>query len=744
MSLLATLALSTPALAVDAPVERHALLVGANDGGRGRVVLQYAHDDARAMATILTELGGVPPDRRTLLLDPDADSLDNALGQLASELRESGGRAEVIFYYSGHSDETGLLLGEDHLSYRDLRGNLEGLPADVRIAILDSCASGAMVRAKGGLRVAPFMVDESNQLDGFAIITSSAADEVAQEADSVGGSYFTHFLATGLRGAADLSQDGRVTLDEAYAFAHAETLARTERSQHGPQHANRGGGLDGQGHLVLTDLQLTTASLVLDELLTGRALIRDNDGDLVAELLKPGGRAIELGLGAGDYDILLTVDDSDRYATASVTLVSGSSTLLEASDLTWFDAESAVARGGDAPLAVLMPNDRRRRSAFRIQLLPGVPPAPDVIDSALVGIAAARSRQLDGVAVAMGGLFVDREARGMMAAMGVISSGELRGSQLSLGANIVGGQTRGIQGTLGANIAGGHVAGLQGSLGGNIAGRGLRGVQGTLGINVATGDLQGIQASLGANLAGDTRGIQATMGANVARDLVGLQTSVGANVARAVDGLQAGSVNIAKKVDGAQIGIVNIGGDVRGAQIGLVNVANDVKGLNLGLLTFERQGRHDLLIYASETDIANLEFKLGGKALHTVFGAGVSPGEHGWVGLGWGAHVRAGDTWWLDIDAIAQTYTPLVRLSQPVDGVTTEFRPLDSSTQVGRLRLTLGAQLKKNLAVFGGVHAAIRFSSFYQSKNLDVVPGVLASADDEILIWPGAFAGVQF
>ena len=66
--------------------------------------------------------------------------------------RRSGGRPAPQFfvYYSGHSDEEGLLLGGSRLSYAQLRQDLDGVPAEVRVAILDSCASGAFTRVKGG------------------------------------------------------------------------------------------------------------------------------------------------------------------------------------------------------------------------------------------------------------------------------------------------------------------------------------------------------------------------------------------------------------------------------------------------------------------------------------------------------------------------------------------------------------------------------------------------------------------
>jgi hypothetical protein len=56
---------------------------------------------------------------------------------------------ELIFYYSGHSDEDGILLSDDKIPFVDLKKAVESIPADVRIAILDSCYSGAFTHAQG-------------------------------------------------------------------------------------------------------------------------------------------------------------------------------------------------------------------------------------------------------------------------------------------------------------------------------------------------------------------------------------------------------------------------------------------------------------------------------------------------------------------------------------------------------------------------------------------------------------------
>ena len=81
--------------------------------------------------------------------------------------------------------ERALLLGSERVDYTSLRRMLEDLPTQVRIAILDSCASGAFTRAKGGIVRPPFIVDTSIDVRGHAFLTSSSADEAAQVVNAV-------------------------------------------------------------------------------------------------------------------------------------------------------------------------------------------------------------------------------------------------------------------------------------------------------------------------------------------------------------------------------------------------------------------------------------------------------------------------------------------------------------------------------------------------------------------------------
>ncbi|MGH9887093.1 MAG: caspase family protein, partial [bacterium] len=284
------------------------------------------------------------------LHDPTRETLLAALtgtGQRAREARAGAARVEVIVYFSGHADDQGLMLGRELLPYRELRASVAALGADVGITILDACASGAITRLKGGQVHPGFLGGIGHEAQGYAFLTSSSENEAAQESERLGGSFFTHALVTGLRGAADVTGDGRVTLNEAYQFAFHETLAETTPTEGGAQHPSYDIKMAGTGDVVMTDVRQTSSSLVLGEEYDGRFYVLNEKRQLVAELYKPYGRRVELGLDAGTYDVFL--EQPAQRLTSSLTLVDGQKRELARSELRQTRLLPTRRRGGEEP-----------------------------------------------------------------------------------------------------------------------------------------------------------------------------------------------------------------------------------------------------------------------------------------------------------------------------------------------------------------------------------------------------------
>ena len=316
---------AAPAAAVE---RRFALVAGEPDGGAGTVRLRYAERDARRIHAILTEVGGVRPGDARLLLSSGAGAFRKALSELeagAAAARAQGDRTVLVVYYSGHSKDGALRLGSGRLPLEELRVALEKAPADVRIGLIDSCRSGEIVRAKGARPAPTFDVATGAGAgpSGLVLIASSAAGEDSQESDAVGASWFTHHLASGLLGGADVSGDRRVTLSEAYAYAYARTVGSTASSSGGVQHPVFLYDLGGAGDVVLSDLTPFSGGLVFPEGSEGLYVVLDRSGRAVAEVSKIAGAERRLALAPGKYTVKKRLADESGLLVASLGVASG-------------------------------------------------------------------------------------------------------------------------------------------------------------------------------------------------------------------------------------------------------------------------------------------------------------------------------------------------------------------------------------------------------------------------------------
>ncbi|WNZ63972.1 caspase family protein [Myxococcus sp. MxC21-1] len=249
---------------------RFSISVGHNLGLDSDEPLRWAQQDAERMDAVFGQLGGVPEDRRLLLRGESVSNLQLGLARMRGrieEARRAGERTLLFFFFSGHGDEASLRLGGEALPLAELQRLLAEVPATVTVAILDACHSGALVRGRSkGLKSAPaFDVSFLRQVgpEGRVFIASAGAYEVAQESDSLRGSFFTHHLISGLRGAADVDGDGRVSLTEAYAHVYHRTLAGSHASTAAVQHPELSSQLAGEGDLFLTTLSRAHARLEL-------------------------------------------------------------------------------------------------------------------------------------------------------------------------------------------------------------------------------------------------------------------------------------------------------------------------------------------------------------------------------------------------------------------------------------------------------------------------------------------------
>lgn len=722
-------------------IDRHVIAISANNGGKGRPVLRYAESDAKSFANVLKEMGGVDQRNIYLIQEPSVKFLNAHLSnvdQLLSKNKGKSGREEVLVYYSGHADERGLHLGEETYSWQEFRKRIDALKADVKIAIIDACGSGAITRVKGGVAVPAFMVDQSSDMKGYAFITSSTQDEASQESDKLHGSFFTHSLVSGLRGAGDLSGDGKVTLSEAYQFAFSETLQKTEMTMGGAQHPSRDMNLTGTGDVVMTDLRSTSAGMTLDENLEGRIFIRDDKGELVAEINKKSDRPMSLGLPAGKYTVRL--EKKAELKEASISLVDGQQQKISGGAFKNVDSEKTVARGSSAKTSSIELGGKRSCANG---------------DSVMCSL-----DSLDHNATFRTTFnAVDKDhlpRKGLQ--IGVFSSityDYMLGAQLSLFVNASKKEMHGVQVAGIANVARDHVEGAQisgivnyaGSFDGlqlshvNIARKKSEGAQ-ISSINLALDSLSIVQVGA-INYAGY---VPVQVGAiNVAKNS-DIQVSA-INVASSVEKVMVGAINVAKRNNSTDVGVINVAGSTKGRQIGLINVCGNCENTPIGLFNIVGNGVWSASGVFNEMGGTGVKLDLGTAYFYTSletsrnFKDGHLLGSYDdlWEnGLGFGTHFGMyGHHFTLEYMFlnVSDKYSGQYGVRDEDDGVAFHHR----------VRLGATSKLLPGVGLTGGLSLNLA-SRGYASKNplkpMGEYHNDFGSERRDARIWPGFYAGL--
>jgi len=746
-------------------IERFLLVAGANNGGTDRVKLRYAESDANSFANVLSQMGGIDKDNILRVPDPSVKTMQSSFAEIEKRLqsKKSDTRKEVLVYYSGHADDKGLRLSNEIYSWVDFRKSVNNLNADVKIAVLDACGSGTITRTKGGVSKPAFMQDASSEMTGYAFLTSSNENEASQESDRIRGSFFTHALVSGLRGAADMDGDSKVTLNEAYQFAFNETLQSTQSTSGGTQHPSRDMNLVGTGDVVMTDLREMSAGLVLEKNMEGRFFIRDNKGNLVAELYKISGKSLELGLPAGTYSVQMEAP-SRLWKAGDIELTDGKKQVLSLNSLKSIDKEVAVARGNADSGFTAIDSARKAPFHFDVNLFAINKEPSNGFQLALFFTYA--KRPFVGSQVSLLGNFSTEYMQGVQAsALMNFSLGEFYGTQISSTLNVAN-NIEGLQASTGTNLVFGRFSGAQfgpvnfamkgsGAQAGaiNILADSLIGGQGgainiakdmTIGqggvINIArdAGYTQGGVINVGYKMKYAQGGV-----INVSGDAGLLQGGV-INLTGQVDLVQGGVINVADSVGKLQGGIINVGGHV-GRQIGIINISAKSDHTPIGLINVVGNGIIDATIYADETGRAGTALHLGTPYLYTIMEYALTPSFDGWSDTwpqswGWGLGTRFGK--WGNFINLDYVY------SEAYDKNPGHFSiggTDDESNMMHKVRVGASYKLLSGLALSSGL--TLNTLSRNGSDDFYLEPRGeyhwhWTFGSHKVRIWPGLYAGI--
>ena len=211
-----------------------ALLVGVSEYKSGFKPLPSAIADIQAMQRVLQEKGEFEV---TTLPNPGSQTMQLAIDQLFANRTSED---LVLFYFSGHGvkdykrkfylttsatlkDKQRIIVPPTAVAASYLQSQMTDSRSERQVVILDCCYSGAVVQGltvKGEPELSQ-NIDIEAELGGKgrAILTSSNSTQESFIQDNSKLSIYTHYLVEGIEtGAADLDEDGVISVDELYKY----------------------------------------------------------------------------------------------------------------------------------------------------------------------------------------------------------------------------------------------------------------------------------------------------------------------------------------------------------------------------------------------------------------------------------------------------------------------------------------------------------------------------------------------
>jgi len=306
----------------------YALIVTNNRSqSTARPDLHYADDDGVQYAELFRDLLG--PERVTLLTQLDAETaalspkvqaeapthanLDAAVTRLAEQLRKlhaAGEQSVVYLVFAGHGD---LDRGQGYLDLADGRLTAQELeefviarlPADRIHLVMDSCNSYFLLspRKPGGKRWqsrTDVPRDLLAKYPRLGAILSTSAEAVTYEWSEIQSGVFSYEVRAGLRGAADVNGDGRITYAELAAFIRVANRP-VVNDLYRPKVFSRGPAADQNGSDALL-AQLPAAGgrrLLLGAERDQRLTLRDHQGVRLMDIHREAGTPFSLTLPSG-------------------------------------------------------------------------------------------------------------------------------------------------------------------------------------------------------------------------------------------------------------------------------------------------------------------------------------------------------------------------------------------------------------------------------------------------------------
>jgi len=215
----------------------YALIIGNEDysayqtGLSSELNVEYAINDARIFRKYCTDMLGIPITNIQFLTNATSAPMKQAISKISKIIQLENGKAEVVFYYSGH----GLPDEQTHESYiipvdvsgndtisaiklKDLYSKFAQYPSKKVTVFLDACFSGGG-RNKGLVAARGVKVKQKTDVlsGNLVVFTSSSGEQSSLGYKEKQHGMFTYFLLKKLQ-----ETNGNITYSDLYDYLKRE------------------------------------------------------------------------------------------------------------------------------------------------------------------------------------------------------------------------------------------------------------------------------------------------------------------------------------------------------------------------------------------------------------------------------------------------------------------------------------------------------------------------------------------
>jgi uncharacterized caspase-like protein len=201
--------------------------------------LNYPDDDAVLFYNWLVGKGGagVKPENIALLVDEKATS-KAILQAMSTQFAKAQADDAILFFFSGHGDR-GVFLsyGSDrdgsYLQHAEVKAAFKASAAKTKLCFADACHSGTLTPNLDQYKGIKFAESAVKDFDtNIAVLMSSRSSELSIESSELKQGAFTYYLVKGLKGAADVIVDKKITISELFTYISKNVVSFTTGKQH--------------------------------------------------------------------------------------------------------------------------------------------------------------------------------------------------------------------------------------------------------------------------------------------------------------------------------------------------------------------------------------------------------------------------------------------------------------------------------------------------------------------------------